>query len=84
MDSIFIECFGVIEDPRVELTRKHLLLDILALGLCAVIAGAEGREEIEDFGQDHFAWFNGFLCLPNGITSHDTIARVFSALKPGV
>lgn len=82
MNSIFIECFGSIEDPRVDRTKKHLLLDILALGLCAVIAGAEGWEEIEDFGQDHFAWFNGFLGLPNGIPSHDTIARVFSALKP--
>lgn len=82
MNSIFVECFGSIEDPRVDRTKKHLLLDIIALGLCAVISGAEGWEEIEDFGQAHFAWFDGFLSLPNGIPSHDTIARVFSALKP--
>ena len=82
MNSIFVECFGTIEDPRVDRTKKHLLLDIIALGLCAVIAGAEGWEEIEDFGQAHYAWFDGFLGLPNGIPSHDTIARVFSALNP--
>ena len=82
MAPIFIECFNSIKDPRVERTKKHLLLDIIALGLCAVIAGAEGWEEIEDFGQDHYAWFDGFLSLPNGIPHHDTIRRVFSALNP--
>ena len=39
MDGIFVECFGEIADPRVNRTRKHVLLDIIALGLCAVIVG---------------------------------------------
>lgn len=30
MDAVFIECFGKLKYPRVERTRKHLLLDILA------------------------------------------------------
>lgn len=82
MDTIFVECFGGIKDPRVERTRKHLLLDIIGIALCAVISGAQNWEEIEDFGQSHQAWLSGFLLLPNGIPSHDTIARVFSALDP--
>jgi len=82
MDKIFVECFKDVTDPRVNRTKKHLLLDIIALSLCAVISGAQGWEEIEDFAHDHLAWFNGFLELPNGVPSHDTIGRVFSALKP--
>ena len=82
MDDIFMECFGKIEDPRMERTKKQKLLDVLALSICAVIAGAEGWEEIEDFGHAHHEWFEGFLELPNGVPSHDTIARVFALLKP--
>jgi len=82
MDSIFIECFGGIPDPRIERTKKHLLLDVIALAICGVLSGTENWEEIEDFGREKEAWFSGFLALPNGIPSHDTIARVFSALDP--
>lgn len=82
MDTIFIECFGTLTDPRVERTKKHLLLDIIALSICGILSGAETWEEIEDFGIEHQSWFSSFLSLPNGIPSHDTIARVFSLLNP--
>jgi len=82
MDKIFIECFGGLKDPRVNRTKKHLLLDIIALSLCGVIAGAQGWEEVEDLGEAHKKWFSTFLELPNGIPSHDTISRVFAALNP--
>lgn len=82
MDAVFIECFGGLEDPRVDRTKKHLLLDIIALALCGVIAGATDWEEIEDFGEFHKDWFSQFLELPHGIPSHDTISRVFAALEP--
>jgi predicted transposase YbfD/YdcC len=82
MDQIFVECFSGIKDPRVERTKKHLLIDIIALTICGIISGAQSWEEIEDFGNLHKNWFAKFLELPNGIPSHDTISRVFSALKP--
>jgi len=82
MDSIFIECFGCLKDPRVERTKKHLLLDIIIIALCGVISGSQSWEEVEDFGNIHEDWFASFLELPNGIPSHDTISRVFSALEP--
>ena len=68
--------------PRIERTKKHKLLDILAISICAVITGAEGWEEMEDFGKAHREWFKSFLELPNGIPSHDTFARVFMLLSP--
>ena len=72
--------FGGLKDPRIERTKRHLLVDIVCLSICAVIAGAEGWEDIEEFGEQKQAWLRTFLKLPNGIPSHDTIARVFRLL----
>jgi predicted transposase YbfD/YdcC len=76
------EHFKDLEDPRIERTKKHLLLDIIALAICAVISGADGWEDIEAYGKDKYEWLRGFLRLPNGIPSHDTISRVFRRLNP--
>lgn len=82
MDTIFIECFANLTDPRVERTKKHLLIDIIGLAICGILSGAETWEEIEDFSIEHEEWFRKFLSLPNGIPSEDTFSRVFSALDP--
>jgi len=74
--------FGDIEDPRVERTKLHQLIDILVIALCAVIAGADNWEDVEEFGRVRLAWFKTFLELPNGIPSHDTFNRVFARLDP--
>jgi predicted transposase YbfD/YdcC len=77
-----VECFQGIEDPRVERTKKHLLMDILCLAVIAVIGGAEGWEEIEEFGKQKKEWLKKYLHLPNGIPSHDTISRLFRRVQP--
>ena len=77
-----VECFAEIEDPRADHTKRHLLVDIICLAVLAVIAGAEGWEDIEQFGKDKRDWLKKYLKLPNGVPSHDTINRVFRALKP--
>jgi len=41
------EYFAELTDPRVERTKRHLLLDILVIALCAVICGAEGWADVE-------------------------------------
>lgn len=74
------QAFGQIEDPRVERTRAHQLLDIIAIALVAVLAGADSWVAIETYGNAKRAWLETFLALPNGIPSHDTIARVFARL----
>lgn len=74
--------FSNLEDPRVDRTKLHKLLDILVIAICAVICGADNWEEVELFGQAKEAWFKGFLELPNGIPSHDTFWRVFAKLDP--
>ncbi len=74
--------FSVIEDPRVERTRYHKLIDIITIAICAVICGAQGWTDIETYGVAKYDWLKQFLELPNGIPSHDTFARVFARLNP--
>jgi len=71
-----------VKDPRVDRTKRHLLSDILAIAICAVICGADEWTEMEAFGKAKQPWFKTFLALPNGIPSHDTLARVFARLDP--
>jgi predicted transposase YbfD/YdcC len=77
-----IERFRDLPDPRVEGRTDHDLLDILVLALCAVMSGAEGWDDIEDWGQAREDWLRRYLKLRNGIPGHDTIRRVFEALSP--
>jgi predicted transposase YbfD/YdcC len=71
-----------IEDPRIDRTKEHLLIDILMISVCAMLCGAESFVEFEQFGKAKRDFLGGFLQLPNGIPSHDTFRRVFSLLDP--
>jgi predicted transposase YbfD/YdcC len=72
--------FVGLEDPRVERTKRHQLLDMVTLAICAVSGGADNWVEVENFGRAKLAWFQQFLELPNGIPAHDTFGRVFARL----
>lgn len=78
--AIVLPFFENLVDPRIERTKLHSLKDILALTICAVLSGCNDWEEIELYGISKENWLKTFLALPNGIPSHDTINRVFSAL----
>lgn len=71
-----------IPDPRVSRTQKHLLKDILAIAILAVIGGAEGWEDMENYGIAKQQWLEEFLELNHGIPSDDTFRRVFERIKP--
>jgi len=57
-------------------------MDILIIAVCAVISGAEGWEDIEEYGEANAAWLGDILDLPHGIPGHDTFRRVLSQLDP--
>ncbi len=80
-DSI-AEHFSDIKDIRIERRKKHKLIDIITISICAVVCGADGWEDIEMYGIARKKWLEKFLELPNGIPSHDTFARVFSQINP--
>ena len=72
--------FGDLPDPRVVGRCEYKLTEIIIIAVCAVLSGAEGWEDIEEFGQNKAEWLRQFLELANGIPSHDTFRRVFSLL----
>jgi len=76
--------FAELEDPRRETRNKlHKLGDIVMIVFCAVLSGIEDWVGMEDFAVEKEEWFRGFLGLPNGIPSHDTLSDVMGRLKPG-
>jgi predicted transposase YbfD/YdcC len=56
--------------------------DIIFITIAAVICGAETWNDIENYGKSKENWLRQYLQLPNGIPSHDTFNRFFSALNP--
>jgi predicted transposase YbfD/YdcC len=58
------------------------LIDMLVLAVCAVICGADGWEDIEEYGKAQAEWFAQLLALPHGIPGHDTFRRVLARLDP--
>ena len=82
--SSFQEHFASLTDPRSPHApnQRHALIDILVISVCAVICGAEGWEDIEEYGKAQAEWFAEALELSNGIPCHDTFRRVLSRLDP--
>jgi predicted transposase YbfD/YdcC len=76
-----VEHFSELEDPR-RYNRRHYLLDILIIAICAAISGANGWNDVAQFGKLKEAWLKSTLDLelPHGIPSADTFRRVFAAL----
>jgi predicted transposase YbfD/YdcC len=77
-----VETFSGLEDPRIDRTKRHSLLNILVMALCGTICGAEGWDELVDFCDARRRWFETFLEMPSGIPSADTFRRVFERLDP--
>ena len=42
-----MEYFGALEDPRIERCKRHQLLDIITIAICAVICGADSWVYVE-------------------------------------
>lgn len=76
--------FGSLKDPRIERTKLYALMDILLIALCSVICGAEGWEDMQEWGEAKQPWLRQHLGmpLPHGIPTDDTFRRVFSRLDP--
>ena len=78
----FIAYFADLADPRHEDRCDHKLIDILFIAICAVICGADGFTNMEEFGLAKETWLRQFLELPNAIPSHNTFGRVLARLNP--
>ena len=77
-----LDHFNNLTDPRIDRTKSHKLIDILAIAICGMISGADNWVAMEEYGNAKEEWLKQFLELPNGIPSHDTISRVFARIDP--
>ena len=77
-----LDHFAKLTDPRIDRTKEHKLIDILTIAICGMICGADNWVAMEQYGHSKQEWLEQFLELPNGIPSHDTIARVFARIDP--
>ena len=68
-DSI-VEHFSDIKDIRIERRKKHKLIDIITISICAVVCGADGWEDIEMYGIARKKWLEKFLELPRKLFNH--------------
>lgn len=78
--------FGQMRDPR-RITKgnfKHELIEIIFLVISAVVSGCNDWETIAVFGESQLKWLRKYYPYKQGIPSHDTINRVFSAMDSKV
>ena len=75
-----IDRFAKLNDPRDDRAKRHNLMDVVVIAICAVLCGADSWVDVELFGKSKKDWLRRFLELPNGIPSHDTFGRVFARL----
>jgi predicted transposase YbfD/YdcC len=78
----FLDHFGELEDTREADKVLHPVREILLVTLCGVLAGAEGWEDIEDYGASKLPLLREMLPFIHGIPSDDTLRRFFRAIHP--
>lgn len=78
----FEACFSGIDDPRTGNARRHDLLEVLFLSLCASLCGAQSCVDMAEFAAAKEEVLRGFLKLEGGPPSHDTFSRIFRLLDP--
>src|SRR5215468_3308672 len=74
--------FHDLQDPRIERTRKHPLINIVFIAVCGVLSGANSIAGIHEFALDRHSWLARYLDLTHGIPSEDTLGRVLARLNP--
>jgi hypothetical protein len=72
-----INFFRHIKDPRIGRNKVCPLIEVIVISLLAVMAFAEGWEDIEKYEKVKEGRLKRFLPLENGIPKHDVYRRVF-------
>jgi hypothetical protein len=45
------KAFGSLTDPRIDRTKRHPLINILTISICAIIAGCDDFQSISEYGK---------------------------------
>ena len=74
--------FASLEDAREAGKILHPLPEIVLVTLCGMIAGADGWEDIEDYGTSKLDLLRELLPFVGGVPSDDTLRRFFRGIAP--
>lgn len=83
-NETFLDHFEGLEDPRSARNQLYPMPEILLTALCAAICGAEGWQDVENYGEAKLEELREYLPYANGIPSDDTFRRFFRSLNPDV
>lgn len=78
----FAHHFADLDDPRRDQGKRHRLDHVLVIALCAVVAGADGWDDIATFARAKASWLHERLHFEHGTPSGDTFRRVLATLCP--
>ncbi|MDE9570815.1 ISAs1 family transposase [Xenorhabdus bovienii] len=75
-----IEHLSIVEETRSDMNQKHDLIDVIFLVISAILAGAEGWQDIQTYGDAKKEWLKTYRPFSNGIPRRHTIARILKAI----
>lgn len=78
----FLDKFENLEDPRSSRNQRYTMPEILLVTLCAVVCGAEGWADVENYGKSKINHLRSYLEYNNGVPSDDTIRRFYRSINP--
>lgn len=81
-EDTILKHFSGLSDPRIDRTKQHLLRDIIAIAILAVLSGADSWVAIETYAQAKQEWLQEFwLCCKNLLRTENSLKRE-SVMQP--
>lgn len=76
----FIDFFRTLPDHRINRKKLYPIEELLLIAFCGVMAGCDGWDDFEVFGETKLEQLRQYLPFKNGAPSDDTLRRFFRAL----
>src|SRR3954463_4287591 len=80
--TAFLDHFGRLKESREAEKILPPVGEILLVTLCGMMAGSEGGEDSEDYGESKRELLRQILPFAHGVPSDDTLRRFFRAIDP--
>jgi len=81
-ETSFVDDFADLSDARSQRKQLYSLKEILLVSLCASVCGAEGWQDVVDFGKLKIQYLMQYLNYKNGTLSDDTVRRFYRHIDP--
>ena len=75
------ELFEKMVDVRDSSGKRHCLMHIMVMSVCAILCGYLDFEDIVDYAKAKEKWFDKYLKLWNGVPTGATFRNVFRVIK---